>query len=355
MFAAVAEEAGRLLPVDAASMCRYEPDGTVTFVAAWGRAVDQFPVGSRWTLGGHNISTLVSETGRPARVDGYADNVSARSATASARRASARRSGAPIIVEGRLWGVIGAGSTLEQPLPADTEARLASFTELVATAIANAESRAELAASRRADRRRRDETRRRIERDLHDGTQQRLVSLGLQRASRRRVAPPARRARELSCPASLRRLAGVVTDCGRSRAASTRRSCPSGGLGPALKTLARRSACRSTWTFTAWRGCPSRSRWRRTTSVSEALANAAKHAHASAVEVSIGAARRCPAASVRDDGAGGADPAEARVWSGSRTASRRSAARSSVHSATGAGTGITVDSAGEAEPAHGAG
>jgi GAF domain-containing protein len=88
--------------------------------------------------------------------------------------------GTPIIVEGRLWGVMAAGSTLEQLLPADTEARLASFTELVATAIANAESRAALAASRARIVAAADETRRRIERDLHDGTQQQLVSLLLE-------------------------------------------------------------------------------------------------------------------------------------------------------------------------------
>ena len=83
--------------------------------------------------------------------------------------------GTPVVVEGRLWGVIGAGSTLEEPLPPDAEARLASFTELVATAIANADSRAELMASRARIVAAADETRRRIERDLHDGTQQQLV------------------------------------------------------------------------------------------------------------------------------------------------------------------------------------
>lgn len=91
-----------------------------------------------------NVSTLVFETGRPARIDRYADN---SSGTPAAPRESGIRSavGTPVIVEGRLWGLIFAGSTLEQPLPPDTETRLASFTELVATAIANADSRAALA------------------------------------------------------------------------------------------------------------------------------------------------------------------------------------------------------------------
>ena len=145
VFAAVAEEVGRLLPVNSGTMGRYESDGTLTFVAHWGRAVDRFPVGTRRPLGGYNLGTLVFETGRSVRVDGYADSTSG--ALGNVVREAALRSavGTPIIVEGRLWGLIAAGSSLEQPLPPDTEARLASFTELVATAIANTESRAALA------------------------------------------------------------------------------------------------------------------------------------------------------------------------------------------------------------------
>jgi signal transduction histidine kinase len=145
VFAAVAEEAGQLLPVDSATMCRYESDGTLTFVAHWGGAVARFPVGTRRTLGGHNLGTLVFETGSPARVDHYAESSSG--ALGDVVREAALRSavGTPIVVEGRLWGLIAAGSSREQPLPANAEARLASFTELVATAIANTESRASLA------------------------------------------------------------------------------------------------------------------------------------------------------------------------------------------------------------------
>jgi GAF domain-containing protein len=144
VFAAVTEEVGQLLGVDVAYMARYEPDRTLTAVAAWGRASTAFPVGGRWALGGRNLSTLVFETGRPARIDGYED---ASGPVGVTGRESGFRSsvGSPIVVERRVWGMVMVGSTLEQPLPADTEARLASFTELLATAIANAESRAGLA------------------------------------------------------------------------------------------------------------------------------------------------------------------------------------------------------------------
>ncbi len=145
VFAAVAKEVGQLLPVDSATMGRYEPDGTLTFVAHWGHAVARFPVGTRKPLGGHNLGTLVFESGRSARVDGYADTSSGALGVVVREAALRSAVGTPMIVDGRLWGLIAAGSSLEAPLPPDTETRLASFTELVATAVANAESRAALA------------------------------------------------------------------------------------------------------------------------------------------------------------------------------------------------------------------
>src|ERR1700761_1003256 len=148
VFAAVAEEVGQLLRVELAILGRYEPGRTATTVkavTAWGPASEGYPVGSRQPLDGHNLSTLVFETGRPARIDRYGDSSSSPLGAAARERGISSAVGTPIIVEGRLWGLIFVGSTREQPLPPGTEARLASFTELVATAIANTESRAALA------------------------------------------------------------------------------------------------------------------------------------------------------------------------------------------------------------------
>ena len=145
VFAAVAEEVGQLLRVDLANLFRYEPDRTETSVATWGMAGRRFPVGSRWPLEGHNLSTLMFEASRPVRIDRYTDSSSGPLGAAVRETGIRSAVGTPILVEGSLWGAILAGSTLEQPLPADTEARLASFTELVAAAVANAESRAALA------------------------------------------------------------------------------------------------------------------------------------------------------------------------------------------------------------------
>ncbi|HUA49928.1 MAG TPA: GAF domain-containing protein [Solirubrobacteraceae bacterium] len=141
LFAAVTEEVARLLHVDHAHLGRYESDGTVTILADSSGAGDPFPVGGRWSLVGENLSRTVAQTGRTARIDDYS-GASGPLAVASAERGIHSAVGTPIVVEGRLWGVMIVGSMKEQPLPADTEMRLAAFTELVATAIANAESRA---------------------------------------------------------------------------------------------------------------------------------------------------------------------------------------------------------------------
>jgi GAF domain-containing protein len=144
LFRAVTEEVGRLLSADYAHLIRYEPDGTATALAPYGQTDRILPAGTRLKLGGKNVTTLVFETGRSARIDDYGD--ASGPFAVGAREHGARSSvAAPVVVEDSLWGVMVVGSSNEQPLPPDTEARLGSFTELVATAIANAESRAELA------------------------------------------------------------------------------------------------------------------------------------------------------------------------------------------------------------------
>jgi signal transduction histidine kinase len=174
VFAAVTEMIGKLLGVEYAFMGRYEPDGTFAVVAGWGTAGDRAPVGSRWTLGGKNLVTIVYQTACSARMDNFGE-ASGPLGVAAQQTGVRSAAGTPITVEGRLWGVVVAGWSLDKALPADIEARLGSFTELVATAIANAESRAELTGSRARIVAAADESRRRIERDLHDGAQQRLV------------------------------------------------------------------------------------------------------------------------------------------------------------------------------------
>src|SRR5215471_2238206 len=144
LLAAATREARRVLPVEFANLGRYEPDDTITFVAASpGQGI--LPVGSRWPLGGDNVSTVVARTGLPVRIDHYPDATGPIAHAVRDQLGPRVAAGAPIGVEGRLWGVMVVSSTGDQSLPADIEARLADFTELVATAIANAENHAALA------------------------------------------------------------------------------------------------------------------------------------------------------------------------------------------------------------------
>jgi signal transduction histidine kinase len=304
VFAAVVEEVGRLLSVDLASMCRYEPDGTLTWVASWGRAEKHFPVGSRRRLEGKNLGTIVLETGRSARIDNYAEWSSGPIGVAAGEAGINSSLATPIMVEGRIWGVIAAGSILKQPLPADTEARLASFTELVATAIANAESRAALATSRARIVAAADETRRRIERDLHDGTQQRLVALMLEL----QAAQPCGVAElQAQLARTARGLAGVLEELREISRGIHPAILSRGGLRPALRGLARRSAVPVDLDLRAERRLPEPVEVAAYYVVSEALTNAAKHAHASVVRVELDAHDATVQLSIRDDGIGGAD------------------------------------------------
>ena len=129
VFTAVTEEAGRLLAAGHAAMSRYDPDGAVEVVAAWSSSGAAIPVGTRMSLGGRNVHTLVFEQGRAARLDDYA-GVSGAVAEFAREFGIRAAIGVPISVEGRLWGLMSLASTRERPLPADTEVRLAGFTEL---------------------------------------------------------------------------------------------------------------------------------------------------------------------------------------------------------------------------------
>jgi signal transduction histidine kinase len=342
VFRAVTEEAGQLLQADQTTMSRYESDDTATIVAGWSKTGDDLPIGARPGLGGENLLTIISQTRRPARI--ASTGQASGDAIAVIRPAGLRSGvGTPIIVQGRLWGVMIANSTDAQALAADTEARLASFTDLVATAIANAEHLAQLTASRARVVATADETRRRIERDLHDGAQQRLVSLRL-----------ALRAAQTTVPPHLGDLDGELAQVadGLETALDELREMArgihpailaKGGLAPALKTLARRWAVPVKLDVGAVARLPERVEVAAYYVVSEALTNAAKHAQASLVNVEVetveGALRLC----VRDDGVGGADPVGGSGLVGLKDRVEALGGAITIHSPPGSGTAIRVE------------
>jgi signal transduction histidine kinase len=305
LFAAVADEVVRLLPVDFAHVGHYESDGTITVLAASGTTAEHFPVGRRWRLGGRNLATIVLETGRQGRIDGYLDASGSLGVTGNELgiRSSA---GTPIIVEDDVWGVVIVGLTLqEQPLPGDIEARLGSFTELVATAVANVESRAALAASRARIVAAADESRRRIERDLHDGAQQRLVHAMI-------VLKLALRALETNESDSSELVAEALRNAERAQselrelahgilpAALTR-----GGLRAGVDALVSRTSVPVSTDVSVGR-LPAGLEATAYFVVSEALTNVVKHARAEVASVTARVEHGQLRVEVRDDGVGGA-------------------------------------------------
>ena len=294
VFAAVAEEVGALFGADTAAVVRFEPDAQVTVMGGYGVAHSR--PGWRGTLDPRLALATVQATGRTARRDTDDPPVTTpegvRGAVAS-----------PIVVEGRLWGAIAAGSRRGR-LPDDSEQRLADFTELVATAIANAESRAELTTSRARIVAAADQARRRIERDLHDGAQQRLVSLALQLRAARAAVPSGFG----DLAADLDRAAATATGALDELREIARGIHPAilaeDGLRRALTVLARRSPVPVDLQVGAGARLPEPVEVSAYYVVAEALTNVARHARAAAVSVEVQVADDVLCVAVRDDGAG---------------------------------------------------
>jgi GAF domain-containing protein len=344
VFAAVTAEAGRLLNADLTAMGRYDPDRAATLVALSGsttKGAVPALVGTRVSLTGRNVSTLVFETGQPARVDEWDD---ATGPVGELARELGIRSavGVPVSVGGRLWGIMAVTSTREEPLPAGTEARLADFTELVATAIANAEAQAALTASRARIVATADATRRRIERNLHDGAQQRLVSLALELRTAVAAAPPGSGELVQQLDDVAAGLTGVLEELREIARGLHPAVLAEGGLRPALAALARRSAGAVHLGVQVPGRLPEPVEIAAYYVVSEALTNAAKHAHASVVDVEVTAADGSLHVRVRDNGRGGAHFGHGTGLVGLKDRAEALGGRIWLHSPPDAGTELQI-------------
>ena len=309
IFGAVAREVGHILEARHTAVIRYEPDATMTAVGVWNSGrVATLPLGSRWPLEKGIAAELVARTKAPGRIDGIQATVGAGMLLTLHRDLGIKCAvGCPITVDGRLWGVVGAAS-MSESLPKDTEKRMLDFTDLVATAIANADSHAKLQASRARVLAATDATRRLIERDLHDGTQQRLVSLLLELRATEATPPTEHEEfRELlsyttqALDEALEDLRGIAR--GLHPALLSRR-----GLEPAIEALARCSPIPVQLNMRADRHLAERHEETAYHVVSEALTNAAKHADASMVHVDLIVENATIQLWIRDDGKGKADP-----------------------------------------------
>jgi PAS domain S-box-containing protein len=288
VFAAVAEEVGRLLPVEHSAMLRYEDDGSATVVASWGSPPHALVPGMRMPVEGTATGAL----------EAHMRQMGLGAAVAWA-----------IVVDGRLWGAIVAAQRRPEPLPGDTEPRVAQFTDLIATAISNVQARAELAASRARIVAATDESRRRFERDLHDGVQQRLVSVSLELRGAEALAPPEHEELRAQLAQVGDALQSVLDDLRELSRGIHPAILSEGGLGPALRALGRRSAVPVRMDVDMHERIDERVEVAAYYVTSEALANTAKHARASVAEVHVTAGNGILDLSIRDDGVGGADPA----------------------------------------------
>ena len=341
VFEAVTREVGLLCGADLARMERYESDGTVTGVAAWSVSPDVLAVGTRFELDGLSVARDVRRAGSPVRLDSFvgASGVIAEEARALGIRSSV---GCPIVVAGRLWGVIAA-STKGDPFPANTESQIASFTELVATAIGNAESHDELTASRARIVATADQTRRRIERDLHDGAQQRLVSLALQLRAAQAAVPPELDELAAEIDRAVAGLSAALDELREIARGLHPAVLAEGGLVPALKALARRSSIPVDLVVRIDRGLPEPVEMSAYYVVSEAMTNSAKHAHASAVTVTVEAAGELLRVVVHDDGVGGADFTGGTGLTGLKDRVQALGGRLTVDSPRGSGTTLRAE------------
>jgi signal transduction histidine kinase len=309
VFEQVTEEVARLLGMPGASVMRYDGARTATVVGGWSEDGElSLPVGSTFDLDGATVVAKVLRSGSPQRVERYAE-------TSGHLAATLHRSGynaavaAPVTVGGELWGALAAGTRSEEPLPEGLEQRLCDFAELVAQALANADAHEQLAASRARIVEVGDAERRRLERNLHDGAQQRLVSLALDLRMVDATLEKNPEAARKTLAAAQDQLAKGLEELrelarGIHPAVLTER-----GLGPALQGLFARAPLPVEITELPEERLPGPAEAAAYYVVAEAITNVAKYAQASYVTVSIRRSNGAATVVVTDDGVGGADPA----------------------------------------------
>jgi len=342
VFDAVITEVGQLLGAAQIGLARYENEREISVLAIRGHDNEIVRAGVRLPLDGESVNARIRRTGRSARLS-LAEEGSGTIVEVFRRNDVTTTVGAPILVDGALWGTIAASWRGDDQPPADAEERLAQFAELLATAVSNAVMRTALAASRARVIAAADESRRRIERDLHDGAQQQLVTLAvaLQRAH----------AKIPSALDEVRADVGRVAD-GLNGAVNELRDLSrgihpailtEGGLSPALKALGRRSDVRVKLDVGFDHRLPDQVEVAAYYSVSETLTNASKHANAARLWVSLHVEDDMLLLSIRDDGVGGADPTRGSGLTGLRDRIEALGGKIKIDSPPGRGTDIEVE------------
>jgi GAF domain-containing protein len=308
VFDAVAAEVARLLGLASGAIFRFEPDRQGTVVGISGEMRDAFPVGSRWPLDADSVIAQVYRTEGPARGDRRGDGQSSGSMANAGYTEGVRSAvGTPVVVNGRLWGAIGAVTSVGGPLPGDAEAQIAQFAELLATAIANTDSLAQLTASRARLVTEADEARRRVVRDLHDGAQQRLVHAIVTLNHAQRALQSNDEKLESLIAAALDRAEQGYAELHELAHGILPAVLIQGGLRSGINTIVSRLDLPVEVDIPATR-FPAEIEASAYFVVAEALTNVVKHSRAGRAEVKACVDGEVLRVEVRDDGVGGVDP-----------------------------------------------
>jgi signal transduction histidine kinase len=342
VFRAVVREVGEHLPADLADLSRYEPDETISTISVWAGGGVEVDLPDRISIEGDNVVSRVWTSKTTARWD--SSDAGSGPVVNWSRLLGLRSSvGCPVVVAGQVWGQLTASTRREQALPADAISWLTAFTDLVGTAISNAAARTELTASRARVVAAFDDARRRIERNLHDGAQQRLVALGLWLRSVESAIPPENEKAQASMERVTAELNGVIDDLREMSRGIYPAILSRGGLNSALKVVAKRSAVPVDLDLRTDATYSEPIQVAAYFVVAEALTNAAKHAAASKVQVRIEERDSVLRVVVQDDGTGGADPARGSGLTGLRDRVEALGGRLDIASPTGGGTQLVVE------------
>lgn len=318
------------------TLLRYESDEHAVVLATSDPRA--FAAGQRYSLAGDNVGTRVRATAGPARIDDYgaATGEVATMLTGLGMRSGA---GAPVIVDGETRGALVAAWPKPYGAAEHAEAHICDFADLVSTSIANAETRAELTASRARIVAAADQARRGFERDLHDGAQQRIVALSLQLRAAEAAAEGTLRT-QLS--GIVEGLAGLYADLQELSRGLHPAILSKGGLAPAIRTLARRSPVPVELDLRVDERLPESVEVAAYYVVAESLTNAAKYADAEVITVTAVADEAGLRLTVTDDGVGGAVAGGGSGLVGLRDRVRALSGEFGVSSAAGAGTTVTA-------------
>jgi GAF domain-containing protein len=342
IFDAVCAEAGELLGATSVNLSHYTSDGDNVTMAGWSKNGRHVPVGARFPHTPDTIGGRMVKTWKPVRIDSWDDATSdlARLVRDQGTRSSL---GTPILVEGQLWGALVAATDRDEPLPEGTDARLTRFTELVATAISNATTRTELVASRARIIAAGDEARRKIERDLHDGTQQRLISLGFDVQRVLATVPSELQETRAGLERIDQEIDSVLDDVRKLSRGLHPTLLANAGLAQALRALVRAQPVVVDLGLELEGRLPDAVEIAVYYVVSEALTNAARHSQAHEIGVTVIQSDAKIVASIEDDGVGGAAPDRGSGLMGLVDRVEALGGRLAIQSPAGGGTVLTVE------------